>query len=446
MAIDGRVLPHDTEAEKSVLGSMLISAEAVAIAMEQLRPEDFYSASHQEIFEAMRTLFGESTAVDIVTLVNELNRRRRMDGVGGLAYVTELSTMVPSASNAKYYIEIVLEKSKLRRLIKVSSDTAGECYQEAKKLDEILNIAEKGIFDIALNNERSKLEAVAGILPRTMSRIEQQYLNRGQLSGVPTGFPSLDNMLSGLQKSNLIIVAARPSVGKTSFALNIAQHAALRAGKCVAVFSLEMGKEEVTNRILCSEARVDMEKVRHGTLTEKDWEKLAASMGELTRSNLYIDDTPGISVPEVRSKCRRLRIEHGALDLVIIDYLTLMGTEGYIKADSRQQEISELSRTLKGLARDLDVPVITISQLSRASEKRSDHRPILSDLRDSGAIEQDADVVLFLHRDSYYADSNAESENSAQVIVAKQRNGPVGDIDLYWESEYTRYSERTERY
>jgi len=424
------------EAEQSVLGSMLLDKEAVAAAGEVLQAEDFYSDAHREIYEAMISLYEAGKPVDLVTLVDELDQRGTIDGVGGITYVTDLSRMVPSTANVRYYIRIVEEKSILRKLIKASGTIMNESYEASKEVDEIINQAEKAIFDISQKQSTSSFEHIKDTLLSSYAKIEELYNSKGSITGLPTGFVELDYKLSGLHPSELILVAARPGMGKTSFIMNVAQYAAIHSKAPVAVFNLEMSKEQLANRMLCCEAHVELQKIRTGNLSEDDWRKLARAMAPLSQAPIYIDDTPGISVTEIRSKCRRLKIEHG-LSLVVIDYLQLMSGRG--RTESRQQEIAEISRALKVLAMELSVPIIAGSQLSRAPEARTDHRPMLSDLRESGAIEQDADVVMFLYRDEYY-NPDSEDKNIAEVIIAKQRNGPTGVVKLAWLGQYTKFA------
>jgi len=431
-----RIPPHSNEAEQSVLGSMLIDREAVSVAAEVLRKDDFYSEAHREIYEAMMNLYEAGKPVDLVTVVDELDQRGTMDGVGGIAYITDLSRFVPSTANVKYYINIVEEKSILRKLIQASGEIMKDSYEASDEVDDIINKAEKAIFDISQKKNNDSLVPLKTTLLEGYSRIEELYNNKGRITGVPTGFMELDYKTSGMHPSELILVAARPAMGKTSFVLNIAQYAAIHAKVPVAVFSLEMSRDQLANRILCCEANVELQKIRTGELGEEDWRRLVRAMAPLSQAPIYIDDTPGISVMEMRSKCRRLKMEHG-LGLIVIDYLQFMSGRG--KAESRQQEISEISRSLKVMARELSVPIIALSQLSRAPEARNDHRPMLSDLRESGAIEQDADVVMFLYRDEYY-NPDSEEKNIAEVIIAKQRNGPTGVVKLAWLGEFTKFA------
>ena len=431
----GRVPPHHLEAERSVLGAMLQSAESVMLAQESLTPEDFYDPAHREIFDAMIHLSSLSRPVDLVTLDEELTRRGSLEGVGGLDYLISLSQFVPTTANAGAYIRIIDEKSTLRRLIEASQDISRLSYADEEETADILAETEKKIYDITMRKGGEMLQPIQSVLLSTYERIETLAKNRGQLEGVPTGFADLDRILTGMHPGEFILIAARPSMGKTSIGLNIVENAAIRHGAKCAVFSLEMPAEQLIMRMLCSEANVDMQAVRRGTLTMEDWERLTDAMVPIARSQIYIDATSGITVPEVRSKARRMQMEHG-LDLILIDYLSLMTATG--RNNSRQEEVSSISRALKGLAQELKVPVLVLQQLSRANTGRSDHRPILSDIRESGAIEQDADVVMFLHREAYY-NPETEKKNIAELIIAKQRNGPLGTIELGWQAEYTKF-------
>lgn len=430
-----RIPPHNIEAEQSVLGSMLLDREAVAVAADGLKPEDFYMDAHKEIFEAMVEIFDRGEPVDLVTVVEELRQRATLDAVGGVSYITDLSMTVPSTANIKYYVGIVEEKSILRRLISACNEVIRESYEAREDIELIVDHAEKKIFEVTQKNTTTDFEPIKTVLLDTYAKIEELSKNKGKVIGIPTGFVDLDQKTSGLQPSDFILVAARPSMGKTSFVLNVAQYAALHANVPTAIFSLEMSKEQLVQRMLSSESNVELQKIRTGELTEEEWIKLVEAAGPLSQAPIFIDDTPGISVMEMRSKARRLKMEKG-LGLIVIDYLQLMSGRG--KSENRQQEISEISRSLKALARELSVPVITLSQLSRAPEARTDHRPMLSDLRESGAIEQDADVVMFLYRDEYY-NPDTEKKNIAEVIIAKQRNGPTGTVELVWLGQFTKF-------
>ena len=431
----GRVPPHHLEAERSVLGAMLQSTDAVMLAQETLKSDDFYDPAHKEIFDAMLYISSQSRPVDLITLDEELNRRGRLDGVGGLDYLIMLSQFVPTTANTGAYIRIIDEKSTLRKLIAASNEISQKSYAAEEETGDILAEAEKQIYDITMRKGGEMLQPIQNVLLDTYERIEELVRNRGKIEGVPTGYPDLDRMLTGMHPGEFILIAGRPSMGKTSIGMNIVENAAIRHGAKCAVFSLEMPAEQLVMRMLCTEAKVDMQSVRRGTLTMEDWERLTDAMVPIARSHIYIDATSGLSVAQVRSKARRLQMEHG-LDLIMIDYLGLMSGAG--KSASRQEEVSGISRALKGLAQELKVPVVVLSQLSRANAGRSDHRPILSDIRDSGAIEQDADVVMFVHRESYY-NPDTEKKNIAEVIIAKQRNGPLGTVELGWAPEYTQF-------
>ncbi|NLJ40013.1 MAG: replicative DNA helicase [Clostridiales bacterium] len=430
-----RMPPHNMEAEQSVLGSMLLDKEAVAAATDSLTGEDFYAEAHKEIFEGMLDIYNRGEAVDLVTVMEQLRQRGSLEAVGGVPYINDLSMMVPSTANIRYYVNIVEEKSILRRLIFACNDVIVKSYEAAEELDMLIDYAEKSIFQITQRNTAGNFESIKTVLLDTYAEIEELSKTKGGIIGVETGFADFDAKTSGLQPSDLILVAARPSMGKTSFALNIGQYAAQNGKVPVAIFSLEMSKNQLVQRMLSCGANVDLQKIRTGELSENEWVELLGAAGNLSMAPIYIDDTPGISVMEMRSKARRLKIEKG-LGMIIIDYIQLMSGRG--RPESRQQEISEISRSLKALARELDVPVVALSQLSRAPEARTDHRPMLSDLRESGAIEQDADVVAFLYRDEYY-NPDTEKKNIAEVIIAKQRNGPTGVVELVWLGQFTKF-------
>lgn len=430
-----RIPPNSVEAEQSVLGAMLLDKEAISAATELISGEDFYREAHKEIFEAIVDIYNRNEPVDLITLTEKLKTRKTLDAVGGITFLTNLMDAVPTTHNVKYYAKIIEEKSLLRRLIRTSNDIISKSYQASDDIGEIIDDAEKGIFNISLNRSTQGFTHVKNILSVNFDKIEELYLNKGRITGVSTGFADLDEKLSGLQRSDLVLVAARPSMGKSSFMMNIVQYAAVRDKVTTAIFSLEMSKEQLTQRLLCSEALIDAHRLRIGDINEDEWVKLARSMGPLAESPIFIDDTPAISITEMRAKCRRLKLEHN-LGLIVIDYLQLMQGKG--STESRQQEISEISRSLKALAREINVPVVALSQLSRAPEMRADHRPILSDLRESGAIEQDADVVMFLYRDEYYH-PDSEKKNIGEVIIAKQRNGPTGTVELVWLGQFTKF-------
>ena len=433
----GQPLPNSVEAEISVLGAMLLDSVAVLRATENLKKEDFYLPEHQEIFSAMAALYTEHRPVDLTTVDAELNRRGSLEGVGGTVYLMKLASSVPTTANAHAYIRIVQEKSLLRKLIKACQGIARDCYEQQNPIPEILAGAEKAIFDLAMNRaDGETLKPVREVLLTTYEEIERLSRLHGEISGVPTGFIELDGYLTGLHGGEFIVIGARPAMGKTSFAMNIAAYASVVKGKSVAVFSMEMPREQIVMRVLCSEARVDMQKVRKGILTDADWMKLAKALGPISNAPLYLDDTAGLTPSQLRSRCRRLMMDRG-LDLILVDYLGLMHGDG--KTESRQLEVAEISRQMKAIALDLKIPVIACAQLSRANKERIDKRPMLSDLRDSGSIEQDADVVMFLHREEYY-NHDTEEKNIAEVNIAKQRSGPLGTVKLAWLSEYTTFA------
>ena len=433
----GLVLPNSTEAEISVLGAMLQDSSAVLRAAEQLVPEDFYHPEHKEIFQVMADMNRQHMPIDLVTLQAELSRRGTLEGIGGTRYLLKILSDVPTAANVRAYIEIVQEKSTLRKMIAACRTITKDCYSQDKEVQDILTNAEKSIFDIVMNRQGGEeLKPLSEVLVNTYSIIEELARQKGQIAGVPTGFIDLDAMLTGLHPGELIIIGARPAMGKTSFAMNIAEHAAL-CNKTTAVFTLEMPREQIAMRLLCSDARVDMQRVRKGTLEDSDWLRLAQSLAPLSAAPMYIDDTSALSPTQLRSRCRRLMMDRGGLDLVVVDYLGLMKSDG--KAESRQLEVSEISRRLKAIALELKIPIIASAQLSRANKDRVDKRPMLSDLRDSGSIEQDADVVMFLHREEYY-NKETEDKNIGEVIISKQRSGPLGTVKLAWLSEFTTFA------
>lgn len=428
-----RTLPNHPESERSVLGAMLRSREAALLAIESLRPDDFYDPANREVYSAMLAMAMASKTIDLVTLDEELSRRNRLDVVGGPAYLAELSRAVPSAVNVQAYIRIVDEKSTLRKLIAASEKIMSESYAEQDETQMILEGAEKAIYDITMRKGGEELQPIQPVLLNTFEKIELLVKNNGRIEGVPTGYAELDDLLTGLHGGELVLIAGRPSMGKTSIGMNMIENAAIRAGKRAAVFSLEMPAEQLAMRMLCTEAQVDMQRVRRGQLSDEEWQKLCDAMISIGPASIHVDATPGITVPSVRSKARRLQLEHG-LDVIMIDYLSLMSGVG--RFGSRQEEVSSISRALKGLAIELGVPIIALQQLSRAPTGRANHRPVLSDIRDSGAIEQDADVVMFIHREDYY-DPETEEKNIAEIIVAKQRNGSLGTVKLGWKGEYT---------
>jgi len=430
----GNIPPHSIEAEQSVLGAMILDKDAIIAALEIIRSEDFYKEANGEIFESILELYNRNEPVDLITLSEELKKRDTLEAVGGVGYLTDLSDGVSTTSNIKSYCEIVEEKSLLRRLIKASNEIISEGYKDDKEIENIIELAEKRIFEITQKQRHEGFITMKTALMETLSRIEEMSKLGGGITGIPTGFSDLDNKTSGLQKSNLILVAARPSMGKTAFSVNIAQNSALK-GSTVAIFSLEMSKGQLVQRMLSSEAHIEIQKILSGDLLEEEWIRLSKSMGPLSQAKIFIDDTPAISLAEMKAKCRKLKMEQD-LDLVMIDYLQLMSGDG--RTENRQQEISKLSRGLKEMARELDIAVMALSQLSRAPELRSDHRPIMSDLRESGAIEQDADVVMMLYRDEYYH-PDTEKKNIGEVIITKQRNGPTGTVELVWMGQFTKF-------
>lgn len=435
-----RIPPHNDDAEKSVLGSILLDKEALFEVLEILRPEDFYSEMHKEIYSGVIELYRKNQPVDILTVSEELKKRKSLEMVGGRAYIALLSTLVPSTSNAAEYAKIIAEKAILRRLIGTASDIVDKSYQEKMGPSEVLDFAERGIFEIAQQRQSKDFAPIKDVLWSNIARLDELSKLDGNITGLTTGFIDLDARTSGLQKSDLIMLAARPAMGKTAFALNIAQQAAIKGKGTVLIFSLEMSRDQLGQRMLSMESRIEMQKLKTGSLERKDWDQIHMALDTLSKANIFIDDSPGITAMEIKNKCRRLKAEKG-LDLVVIDYLQLMSYEG--KTENRQQEISSLSRFLKLLAREMDCPVIVLSQLSRAVEQRTDHRPILSDLRESGSIEQDADIVMFLYRDEYYNPETTDKPNICEVIISKQRSGPTGTVELTWLGKYTRFVDKS---
>ncbi len=435
-----RIPPHNDDAEKSVLGSILLDKDALFEVLEILRPEDFYSEMHKEIYSAVIELYRKSQPVDILTVSEELKKRKSLEMVGGRAYIALLSTLVPSTSNAAEYAKIIGEKAILRRLIGTASDIVDKSYQEKMGPSEVLDFAERGIFEIAQQRQSKDFAPIKDVLWSNIARLDELSKLDDNITGLTTGFIDLDARTSGLQKSDLIMLAARPAMGKTAFALNIAQQAAIKGKGTVLIFSLEMSRDQLGQRMLSMESRIEMQKLKTGSLERKDWDQIHMALDTLSKANIFIDDTPGITAMEIKNKCRRLKADKG-LDLVVIDYLQLMSYEG--KTENRQQEISSLSRFLKLLAREMDCPVIVLSQLSRAVEQRTDHRPILSDLRESGSIEQDADIVMFLYRDEYYNPETTDKPNICEVIISKQRSGPTGTVELTWLGKYTRFVDKS---
>ena len=439
----GKIPPHDIDAEQAVLGSMLTDKDAVAEAIETLKEEDFYRDDNKAIFEAVLNLYSKSEPVDIITLKDELESMGKFEQVGGFEYLANLPDKVPTTANVQKYIKIVEEKSLLRNLIKTANEIIDLGYSSTEDVEDIMDKAERKIFDIMQRKSQKGYTPIKDVLVESFTKLEELYNRKQHITGVPTGFVELDYKTAGLHGSELILVAARPAMGKTAFALNIAANAALRGNVPVAIFSLEMSKDQLVNRILCGEAMVDSNKVRTGKLEEDDWVKLAGAIGPLSESEIYIDDTPGISIMEIRTKCRKLKMEKN-IGLVVIDYLQLVQGSNK-RSGSREQEISEISRSLKILAKEINVPVIALSQLSRAVEQRPDHRPMLSDLRESGAIEQDADIVMFLYRDDYY-NKESEKKDIAEVIIAKQRGGSTGTVELLWMGNYTKFVNLEKRF
>lgn len=432
-----RILPHSMEAEQSVIGSMIMDREAIVVASEIVLGDDFYNKQYGILFDTMVELNDEGKPVDLVTLQDRLKEKDVPPEVSSLEFIRDLITAVPTSANIKYYANIVAEKSTLRRLIRLNEEIANTCYVGKENLEDILADTEKRVFDLVQRRNTGEFVPIRQVVMNAMDNIEKASRNKGNVTGVATGFLDLDYRTAGMQPSDLILVAARPSMGKTAFVLNIAQYVAFKQNKTVAIFSLEMSKEQLVNRLFSMESKVDSQHLRTGNLSDAEWEKLIESAGVIGKSNLIIDDTPGISISEMRSKCRKYKLEHN-LEMIIIDYLQLMSGNGK-STDSRQQEISDISRSLKALARELHVPVIALSQLSRAVEQRPDHRPMLSDLRESGAIEQDADVVMFIYRDDYY-NKDTEKKGIAEIIIAKQRNGPIGTVELVWLPDFTKFA------
>lgn len=437
-ALIKRVMPHSIEAEQSVVGAMLMDKDAITTSSEIISGNDFYQSAYGVIFDSMVELYNEGKPVDLITLQERLREKDVPEEIASLEFVRDLMTMVTTSANVKYYAQIVSDKSVMRKLIRLNEEIANTCYAGKESLEAVLEKTEKSIFELLQRRNTGEFVPIKQVVLNALERIEKASRSKGTVTGIPTGFIDLDYKLSGLQPSDLVLIAARPSMGKTAFVLNIAQYIAFKKERGVAVFSLEMSKEQLVNRLFSLESQVDAQSIRTGNMKDSDWEKLIEGAGIIGRSRLIIDDTPGISISELRSKCRKYKLEH-ELDVVIIDYLQLMTGSVGKSQESRQQEISEISRSLKGLARELNVPVVALSQLSRAVESRPDKRPMLSDLRESGAIEQDADVVMFIYRDEYY-NKDSEFKRQAEIIIAKQRNGPVGTVNLAWLGEYTKFA------
>lgn len=431
-----RTPPQNIEAEQAVLGAIFLEPSSLVQASEILIPEDFYRASHQRIFNVMITLSEKGEPVDLVTVTSELADLKLLEEIGGVSYLSDLANSVPTAANIEYYAKIVEEKSLLRRLIRTATTIVTEGYSQDEEVDALLNEAEKSILDVSRRKNSGAFQNIKDVLVEAYDNIEQLNNRVGDITGIPTGFKELDRMTAGFQRNDLIIVAARPSVGKTAFALNIAQNVATKTDENVAIFSLEMGAQQLVMRMLCAEGNINAQNLRTGSLTPEDWGKLTMAMGSLSNAGIYIDDTPGVKINEIQSKCRRLKQESG-LGMILIDYLQLIQGSGR-SGENRQQEVSEISRSLKQLARELQVPVIALSQLSRGVEQRQDKRPMMSDIRESGSIEQDADIVAFLYRDDYY-DKESENKNIIEIIIAKQRNGPVGTVELAFVKEFNKF-------
>lgn len=441
---DQRTPPHNIEAEQAILGAIFLEPEAMSSASELLLPGDFYRASHQRIFQVMMQLSDKGEPIDLVTVTTALSNAKLLDDIGGVSYLSDLANAVPTAANIGYYNKIVEEKALLRRLIRTATDIVTDSFTKEDEVEELLSEAEKNILDVSNRKNASSFKNIKDVLIDVYDNIEQLHHNDADVTGVPTGFRDLDKITSGFQRNDLIIVAARPSVGKTAFALNIAQNVAIKTDENVAIFSLEMGAEQLVNRMLCAEGNIDAQRLRTGSLEPEDWGKLTMAMGSLSNAGIFIDDTPGIRVNEIRSKCRRLKQEHG-LGMILIDYMQLIQGSASNAKENRQQEVSEISRSLKGLARELNVPLVALSQLSRGVEQRQDKRPMMSDLRESGSIEQDADIVGFLYRDDYY-DQESEKQNIIEIIISKQRNGPVGTVELAFVKEYNKFVDLDHRY
>ena len=432
-----RVLPQNMEAEQAVVGSMIMDKEAISVASEMLTGDDFYSKQYGVVFDTMVELNDQGKAVDPVTLQDRLRAKDVPPEMVSLDFIRDIMRSVTTSANVKYYAGIVAEKSTLRKLIRLNQEIENTCYAGKEDLEVILESTEKKVFELVQKRNTGEYVPIRQVVMNAMDRIEKASRNQGNVTGIATGFLDLDYKTAGMQPADLVLVAARPSMGKTAFVLNIAQHVAFKLNQTVAIFSLEMSKEQLVNRLFSLESRVDSQHLRTGNLTDMEWEKLIESAGVIGQSNLIIDDTPGISIAELRSKCRKYKMDHD-LKMIIIDYLQLMSGGGR-GSESRQQEISDISRSLKALARELSVPVVALSQLSRAVEQRPDHRPMLSDLRESGAIEQDADVVMFIYRDDYY-NKDTDKKGIAEIIIAKQRNGPIGTVELVWLPDYTKFA------
>lgn len=438
-----RTPPHNIEAEQAVIGAIFLDPEAFSIASERLVSADFYRAAHQRIFDVMMKLADKGEPIDLVTVTTALNNAKQLEEAGGVSYLSDVARSVPTAANIGYYSKIVEEKSLLRRLIRTATDIVSLSYTKEDEVTEVLDEAERSILEVSGRKNAGAFRSIKDVLIEVYDNIEQLHHNNADITGLPTGYRDLDRITSGFQPNDFIIIAARPSVGKTAFALNIAQNVAINTEENVAIFSLEMGAEQLVSRMLCAEGNIDAQRLRTGKLEAEDWGKLTMAMGSLSHAGIYIDDSPGIRVSEIRSKCRRLKQEQG-LGMIIIDYLQLIQGSDRSR-ENRQQEVSEISRSLKALARELNVPLIALSQLSRGVESRQDKRPMMSDLRESGSIEQDADIVGFLYRDDYY-DSESEKQNIIEIIISKQRNGPTGTVELAFVKEYNKFVDLDHRY
>lgn len=430
--LEGKTIPYSIEAEQSVLGSVLLNKDLLIMVVDVLNKDDFYAEQNAEIYDAMLTLFKRNEPIDLVTIMEILKSRNLVEKTGGLLYLTNLSTAPDFTENIMAYAKIVKDKSILRKLINASTETIQNCYDQEQDVADVLDKAEKSVFDVAQQKDQRGLVPIESVLTDSFELLQELYMRKDKLTGLTTGFADLDRKLGGLQKTDLILIAARPAMGKTAFSLNIAQNAALKGKAKVAIFNLEMSKEQLIQRMIASISQVELSKLKNGSIDDEEWTQVVQGIGVLQNSDVYIDDSPGITATELRSKCRRLKVERG-LDLVLIDYLQLMESDG--RTESRQQEISKISRSLKILAKELECPVVALSQLSRAVEARSDHRPMLSDLRESGAIEQDADLVMFLYRDDYY-NKDSDQKNVTEIIIAKHRHGEIGTIPLTWLGQY----------
>ena len=439
-----RMPPQNIEAEQSVLGAVLIEQSSIAKISDLLNPEDFYREAHRLIYRAAMSLFERGEAIDFITVVDLLRRENTLEQAGGIAYVTSLANGVPTAANITYHAKIVQEKSLLRRLIGAATDIASMGYAESEEVDRVLDSAEQKILEVATRKASQDFQPIKEIIFSTLDKIDEMHKAKGGITGISTGFANLDKLTGGFQRSDLILIAARPSMGKTAFVLNVAQHMATRDRKSVVIFSLEMPKEQLAMRMMCAEGLIDSQHLRTGAMSNDEWSKLVDASDRLSGSTMFIDDTANVTAIELRNKARRISKEHG-LDCIIIDYLQLMDGGAHSRIDNRQQQISDISRSLKGLARELRVPVIALSQLSRGPESRTNRRPMLSDLRESGSLEQDADIVAFLYREDYY-DKETENKDITELIIAKHRNGPVDTVQLLFQKHYTRFGNITTTY